>query len=102
MPNSIPNYWDRPSPNEPYAKQKKPDLKSHILHDAIYMAFLKQKLEGLGVRSMVANSWGQKRGWLQRGYTDYETDYETFFYPDYDDGHKKIYSCLTIHRPAHP
>ena len=64
LPNSIPNYWYKPSPNEPYAKQKKPDLKSHILNDAIYMAFLKQKLEGLGVRSVVANSWGQKRGWL--------------------------------------
>ena len=102
LPNSIPNYWYKPSPNEPYAKQKKPDLKSHILNDAIYMAFLKQKLEGLGVRSVVANSWGQKRGWLQRGYTDYETDYETILYPDYDDGHKKsIHVLQSIDLPTH-
>lgn len=71
LPNSIPDYWYKPSPNESYAKQKKPDLKSHILNDAIYMSFLKQKLEGLGLKSMVANSRGQKRGWLQRGYTDF-------------------------------
>ena len=102
LPNSIPNYWYKPSPNEPYAKQKKPDLKSHILNDAIYMAFLKQKLEGLGVRSVVANSWGQKRGWLQRGYTDYETDYENHFVSWLWWWTQKIYSCLTIHRPAHP
>lgn len=56
LPNSIPNYWYKPSSNETYAKQKKPDLKSHILNDAIYMVFLEQKLEGLGVRSVVANS----------------------------------------------
>ena len=37
-----------------------------------------------------------------RGYTDYEMDYETILYPDYDDGHKKsIHVLQSIDLPTH-